>query len=67
MLLDGAGGQGEPGTISAVEEAGIHIVAPGGTLIVNKVRSDSAGKLDGAAWAKQNNIGPGERFETKEA
>ena len=60
-----AGGEKSPGTICAVDAAGIHIAAPGGTLIVGKVRPDSAGKMDGAEWAKQKNIGPGDRFEAE--
>jgi methionyl-tRNA formyltransferase len=60
-----AGGEKSPGTICAVDAAGIHIAVSGGMLAVGKVRPDSAGKMDGAEWAKQKNIGPGDRFETE--
>jgi methionyl-tRNA formyltransferase len=51
-----------PGTIVAVDEAGLHVALDGGTLRVARVRADR-GKEDALAFARRAGIGPGDAIE----
>ncbi len=54
-----------PGSIAGVDERGLRIAVAGGELLVAKVRTPSAAKMDGAAFAAAHDIHPGDRFEVK--
>jgi methionyl-tRNA formyltransferase len=51
-----------PGTITGLDLKGVRIAVAGGELLVAKVRTASAGKIDAAAWAAAANVKPGDRF-----
>jgi len=51
-----------PGTITGLDLKGVRIAVAGGELLVAKVRTASAGKIDAAAWAAATNVKPGDRF-----
>jgi len=51
-----------PGTVTGLDLRGLRIAVAGGELLVTKVRTASAGKLDATAWAVAANVKPGERF-----
>ncbi len=51
-----------PGTITGLDLNGLRIAAKGGEVLVSKVRTASAGKVDAAAWASAANVKPGEKF-----
>ncbi len=51
-----------PGTVTGLDLKGLRVAVEGGELLVSKVRTASAGKVDAAAWASAANVKPGERF-----
>jgi methionyl-tRNA formyltransferase len=51
-----------PGTITGLDLKGVRIAVAGGELLVAKVRTASAGKIDAASWAAAANVKPGDRF-----
>ncbi len=51
-----------PGTVTGLDLKGLRIAVAGGELLVAKVRTASAGKIDATAWAKAANMKPGDRF-----
>jgi methionyl-tRNA formyltransferase len=51
-----------PGTVTGLDLNGLRIAVKGGELLVSKVRTASAGKVDAAAWASAANVKPGEKF-----
>ncbi len=51
-----------PGALTGLDLKGLRIAAAGGELLVTKVRTSSAGKVDAAAWAESAGVKPGERF-----
>ena len=50
------------GAITGLDVNGVRIAAAGGELLVTKVRTSSAGKVDAAAWAESAGVTPGEKF-----
>ena len=63
-LVAGPSGAGaRSGTVAAVDGAGLHVFVPGGTLVINKVRPASAGKMAASEWAARTQVAPGDRFE----
>ncbi|MHC1742730.1 MAG: methionyl-tRNA formyltransferase [Syntrophobacteraceae bacterium] len=50
------------GTLTAIDEAGIHVAVSGGTLIVSKVRG-AGGKVSGADWAAEKGAKVGDHFD----
>lgn len=52
-----------PGTVLGVAEGGLRIAIPGGELLISKVRTDSAGKVDAAQWASGAGVKEGDRFQ----
>jgi methionyl-tRNA formyltransferase len=52
----------EPGTVTGLDLSGLRIAVKGGELVVTKVRTASAGKVDAAAWAAAVNVKPGDKF-----
>ncbi len=61
----GGGIDAPPGTITGLDLKSLRIAVGGGELLVTKVRSSSAGKIDAAAWAEADNIRPGDRFDSE--
>jgi methionyl-tRNA formyltransferase len=55
--------QAAPGTISAIDQAGVQVAVSGGTLVVGKVRSAKGGKVSGPDWAAEKNVKVGDRFD----
>lgn len=51
-----------PGTILGIAEGGMRISVPGGEVLISKIRTDSAGKIDAAKWAAGAGVKDGERF-----
>ncbi|MGO9314270.1 MAG: methionyl-tRNA formyltransferase [Syntrophobacteraceae bacterium] len=51
-----------PGMVTGLDLRGLRIAVAGGELLVTKVRTESAGKLDATAWAVAANVKPGDRF-----
>ncbi len=51
-----------PGMVTGLDLSGLRIAVKGGELVVAKVRTASAGKVDAAAWAAAANVKPGEKF-----
>ena len=51
-----------PGTVTGLDLKGLRIAVAGGELLVTKVCSASAGKMDATAWAAAADVKPGERF-----
>jgi len=51
-----------PGMITGLDLSGLRIAVRGGELVVSKVRTASAGKVDAAEWAAGANAQPGEKF-----
>lgn len=58
----GGGIDARPGTITGLDLKGLRIAVAQGELLVTKVRTPSAGKIDAAKWAQTANAMPGERF-----
>jgi hypothetical protein len=50
------------GTITGLDLKGVRIAVAGGELLVAKVRTASAGKIDAASWAAAASVKPGDRF-----
>ncbi len=51
-----------PGTLTAIDGAGIHVAVSGGSMIVSKVRG-GGGKVSGSEWAAEKGAKVGDRFE----
>lgn len=58
----GGGIDAAPGTVTGLDLKGVRIAVTDGQLLVTKVRTSSAGKIEAAAWAQAANVKPGERF-----
>ncbi len=52
----------EPGTVTGLDLKGVRIAVAGGELLVTKVRTASAGKIDATAWAAAASVKPGDRL-----
>jgi len=52
----------QPGTITGLGSKGLTIAAAGGELIIKKVRTFAAGKIDAAVWAETAGVAPGMKF-----
>ena len=55
---------GRPGSVAAVDETGITVVAGGGGIRIGRVRYDGGRKVAAAEFAAEHGIGPGYRFGT---
>ncbi len=51
-----------PGTVTGLDLKGLRIAVKGGELLVTKVRTASAGKVEATAWAAAADVKPGEKF-----
>ena len=51
-----------PGTVVKIDAEGFQVSVKGGKLVVSKVRPETAGKMDAAAFASEKGLGVGERF-----
>jgi methionyl-tRNA formyltransferase len=51
-----------PGMVTGLDLSGLRIAVKGGELLVAKIRTASAGKVDASAWAAAANVEPGEKF-----
>jgi len=51
-----------PGTVTGLDLKGLRIAVAAGELLVAKVRTASAGKIDAAQWAAAANVKPGDKF-----
>ncbi len=51
------------GTILGIADGGLRISVPGGEVLISKVRTDSAGKIDASQWAAGAGVKEGERFK----
>jgi methionyl-tRNA formyltransferase len=51
-----------PGMVTGLDLSGLRIAVEGGELLVTKVRTASAGKIDAVAWAANAGVMPGEKF-----
>ncbi len=52
-----------PGTVTGLDLKGLRIAVAGGELLVTKVRTASAGKIDATAWAAAAKVKPGDKFD----
>jgi len=52
---------GRPGEVTAVDDAGVRIAAPGGAILVTRVRV-AGPKINAGEWAKSAGIRPGARL-----
>ena len=50
------------GTVTGLDLKGVRIAVAGGELLVAKVRTGSAGKIDATIWAAAAGVKPGDRF-----
>jgi hypothetical protein len=48
--------------VTGLDLSGLRIAVKGGELLVAKIRTASAGKVDASAWAAAANVEPGEKF-----
>lgn len=53
----------ESGTVTGLDAKGLRIAAPGGELLVTRVRSTSGGKVEAGEWVSAAGVKPGDRFE----
>ncbi len=61
-LTDGTE-SGPPGAIAQIDGSAIHILVPGGRLIVSKIRGPAGAKMSAADWAEERKIRAGDRFD----
>src|SRR4029450_3161818 len=65
QLLDAkkleGGAAGQPGEVLAVDDAGMTVSAPGGRILVTRVRADGGQKVASGAFAKTAGLRPGAR------
>ncbi len=58
----GGGIDAAPGVITGLDLKGLRVAVAGGELLVTKVRTPSAGKIDAATWAESTGSKPGDGF-----
>ncbi len=51
-----------PGTILAIDEAGIQVALDSGTLLIGKVKAGKSGKIPAPEFAEQTGLKPGDRL-----
>ena len=68
QLLDAkklaGGAAGQPGQVLAVEDTGMTVAAPGGSILVTRVRADGGQKVAAGAFAKSAGLAAGARLGT---
>ena len=66
QLLDAkkleGGAAGQPGEVLAVDDSGMTVSAPGGRILVTRVRADGGQKVASGAFAKTAGLLPGARL-----
>lgn len=55
--------EGRAGEVVGVDQGGIWISAPGGALLIRKMKPQGGAKVDAAAFAKEVGLKEGDRFE----
>ena len=68
QLLDAkkleGGAAAQPGQVLAVDDTGMTVAAPGGRILVTRVRADGGQKVAAGAFAKSAGLAPGARLGT---
>jgi methionyl-tRNA formyltransferase len=52
-----------PGVVTGLDLSGLRIAVKGGELLIPKIRTSSAGKVDATEWAAAAEVKPGEKFK----
>jgi methionyl-tRNA formyltransferase len=51
-----------PGTVVQADSGGLQIAAPGGRIAIGKVRPETGGKMDAAAFVEERGLKKGDQF-----